>query len=100
MSVTLEVMKYAAWVGVVLYARYLFRKAFCAGEAKGMAEGYSVGYCNAMDKVRNAIQHTNNLAITAQSMDDPMDAHQYTQVLQQSLIVSLGVHDAEREGWL
>lgn len=100
MSVTLEVMKYAGWVAVLLYARYLFRKAFRAGVAKGLAEGYTSGYCTAMDKVRNAIQHTNNLALTAQSMDDPMDAYQYTQVLQQSLIVSLGVHDAEREGLL
>lgn len=96
MSVTLEVVKYAAWAAVGLYARHLFRKAY----KRGLAEGFTIGYCGAMDKVRTAIQHTNDLALTAQSMGESMDAHQYTQVLQQSLIVSLGVHDAEQQGLL
>ena len=85
----LDVLKYAAWAGVILYARHLFRKA----RMQGLAEGYTIGYCAAMDKVKVSIERTNNVANLAASMDDPMDARQYVATLHESLVVTLGVHD-------
>lgn len=85
----LDVLKYAAWGGVILYAHYLFRKA----RRQGLAEGYTIGYCAAMDKVKVSIARTNSVANLAASMDDPMDAHQYVATLHESLIVTLGLHD-------
>lgn len=92
----LDMLKYAAWVGVVLYAHHLFRKA----RGKGVVEGYAFGYRQCSEKVSTALKYANSMASLAEQMGEPMDANQYRQVLAQSLAVATGVHDAEQQGLL
>lgn len=93
-------LKIAGWTVLTVYTVRIVVRSMRESYKRGIAQGFTVGYSLASDRVRTAIQHANDVALLAESMDDGMDARQYTSVLQESLIVTMGIHDAEREGLL